>query len=545
MMVATRARCGGTVADSSGGVIAGGAVSAIGADTGIVYKTTTTSAGAYHIPNMQIGAYNVSISADGFNTQEKTGVVVEINTTATLDFTLQPGDIKETVTVVANVPTLETETSDVGTVVATRQILELPLAVNQTGQSYLRSPETFVFLTPGTAGPGTADSSSGIFQAKLAGGQNFRIEVVLDGASTARADSGSAFDQTAPSVEALDEFKVITSTIPAQFGRTTGGVESFTTKSGTNRFHGTAYDLFRNEALDAKSWFSDLVGSSYFAPKPLDRKNDYGGTLGGPVWIPKVYNGHDRTFFFFSWEQYRQTLGSANISTIPTAAERLGDFSSLLGPALLDNEAPPKPIINPCDGTPILQGQIFDPSTTKTVNGVQCRTPFPGNKITTLSNVAQKIMALLPQPTNPGYLNNFLYVTSNPILDTAMSVRIDENLSSKSKLFFSYNSRDQEALASSPTLPNPLDSNYFHSFFTHYARVGWDYFISPTTLNHLNVGFNRIYSNSIATSVNGTDWDAAIGLTGAHGVTFPPISFAYGHQNLSGYGSPNADADEH
>ena len=538
-----RGAIGGTVVDSSGGVIAGGTVSAIGADTGVAYTTTTTSAGAYRMPNMQIGAYNISVSADGFKTEEKTGVVVQINTTASLDFTLQPGDVKETVTVVANVPTLQAQTSDVGTVVATRQILELPLAVNATGQSYLRSPETFVFLTPGTAGPGTADSSSGIFQAKLAGGQNFGNEVVLDGASTARADSGSAFDQTAPSVEALDEFKVITSTIPAQFGRTTGGVESFTTKSGTNRFHGTAYDLFRNEALDAKSWFSDLVGSPYFAPKPLDRKNDYGGTLGGPVWIPKVYNGHDRTFFFFSWEQYRQTLGSANISTIPTAAERLGDFSSLLGPALLDNEAPPKPIINPCDGMPILQGQIFDPSTTKTVNGVQCRTAFPSNKITTLSNVAQKIMALLPQPTNPGYLNNFLYVTSNPILDTAMSVRIDENLSSKSKLFFSYNSRDQEALASSPTLPNPLDSNYFHSFFTHYARVGWDYFISPTTLNHLNVGFNRIYSNSIATSVNGTDWDAAIGLTGAHGVTFPPISFAYGHQNLSGFGSPNADAD--
>src|SRR6266700_1253168 len=132
-----RGAIGGTVADSSGGVIAGGAVSAIGADTGIVYKTTTTSAGAYHIPNMQIGAYNVSVSADGFKTEEKTGVVVEINTTASLDFALQPGDIKETVTVVANVPTLETETSGVGTVVATRQILELPLAVNATGQSFL------------------------------------------------------------------------------------------------------------------------------------------------------------------------------------------------------------------------------------------------------------------------------------------------------------------------------------------------------------------------------------------------------------------------
>jgi len=243
------------------------------------------------------------------------------------------------------------------------------------------------------------------------------------------------------------------------------------------------------------------VGSGYYAPKPLDRKNDCGGTFGGPVWIPKVYNGHDITFFFFSWEQYRQTLGSTNISTIPTAAERQGDFSTLLGPPLLDSSG--NPVINPCDGTPILQGQIFDPSTTKTVGGVECRTAFPRNKIPTpFSNVAQKIIALTPQPTNSGYLNNFLYVTSNPILDTAMAVRIDENLTSKSHHFFSYNSRDQEALASSPTLPNPLDTNYFHSFFTHYMRVGWDYIISPAALNHLNVGFNRIYSNSSITSNN-------------------------------------------
>ena len=183
------------------------------------------------------------------------------------------------------VMTLQTETSDVGTVVSDRQILELPLAVNSTGQSFLRSPETFVFLTPGTAGPGTADSSSGIFQSKLAGGQNFGNEVLLDGASSARADSGSAFDQTAPSVEALDEFKVITSTIPAQFGRTTGGVESFTTKSGANRFHGTAYDLFRNEALDAKSWFSDLT-SPLRHSRGMD--NDNPGKEGGPT-IRELY----------------------------------------------------------------------------------------------------------------------------------------------------------------------------------------------------------------------------------------------------------------
>src|SRR5262249_60744564 len=145
-----------------------------------------------------------------------------------------------------------------------------------------------------------SDNGSGVFQAKLAGGQNFGNEVILDGASTGRADSGSAFDQTAPSVEALQEFKVTTSTVSAEFGRTTGGVESFTTKSGTNTFHGTAFDIFRNDALNANEWFNNFHGF----PRDIDKKNDYGGSLGGPVWIPKIYNGGDKTFFFFSLGQY-------------------------------------------------------------------------------------------------------------------------------------------------------------------------------------------------------------------------------------------------
>jgi hypothetical protein len=278
---------------------------------------------------MQVGAYNLTVTAAGFRTSEQKGVIVQINTTSSLDITLQPGAVTETLTVLADVPTLQTETSDIGTVVSERQIMELPLAVNATGQSHLRSPETFVFLTPGTAGPGTADSGSGLFQSKLAGGQNFGNEVLLDGASTARADSGSSFDQTAPSVEALQEFKVTTSTVPAEFGRTTGGVESFTTKSGTNNYHGTLYDIFRNEDLNAKEWFQNFQGQ----PKDIDKKNDYGGSVGGPVWIPKLYKGHDKTFFFFSWEQYRQKQGSTATSTVPTDKERAGDFYFLLNPS--------------------------------------------------------------------------------------------------------------------------------------------------------------------------------------------------------------------
>src|SRR6266853_2369243 len=247
-----RGTIAGTVLDSSGAVVQGANITATGANTGAIYRTTSTDTGAYLMPDMQVGIYNITITAAGFKISEQKGLVVQINTTSSLDITLQPGAITDTLTVLADIPTIQTETSDIGTVVSERQIMELPLAVNATGQSHLRSPETFVFLTPGTAGPGTADSGSGIFQAKLAGGQNFGNEVLLDGASTARADSGSSFDQTAPSVEALQEFKVTTSTVPAEFGRTTGGVESFTTKSGTNNYHGSVYDIFRNEDLNAK-----------------------------------------------------------------------------------------------------------------------------------------------------------------------------------------------------------------------------------------------------------------------------------------------------
>jgi Carboxypeptidase regulatory-like domain len=526
----------GTILDSSGGTVQGAEITATGASTGVVYKTTSSDTGAYRISDLQVGSYNITISASGFKKSEQTGVQVQINSTSSLDITLQAGDVTDTVTVLADNPTLQTETSDIGTVVTERQIMELPLAVNATGQSHLRSPETFVFLTPGTAGPGTGDSGSGVFQAKLAGGQNFGNEVLLDGASTARTDSGSSFDQTAPSVEALQEFKVTTSTVPAEFGRTTGGVESFTTKSGTNQYHGSAYDLFRNEDLNAKEWFQNFRNQ----PKDIDKKNDYGGTFGGPVWIPKLYHGRDKTFFFFSWEQYRQKQGSTNTSTVPTDQERAGDFSFLLNPANVLGT-------NPCDGTPIIQGQIFDPTTTKTVGGVQCRTAFPSNQVP-ISAVAKNILGFVPEPTSSDknlLSNNFFFTSVNPILDTTWSVRVDHSFSEKNKVFFSFSKRDQQSINGTPDFPAPVDNGAFdHPFITDYYRVGFDHIFSPTLLNHLNVGLNRIYNNNLSSSADGTDWPVTLGISGAHGPIFPQISFgANSNQALTSYGNAQFDAN--
>jgi len=247
----------GSILDSSGGAVVDAQVQATGVETHSVYTAVSTATGAYRFSDLVLGHYDITVTAKGFKVSTLTGVEVQLNSTSSLDITLQTGDVKETVTVLADAPRIQTETSEMGTVIGSREILELPLSLSATGQSFLRSPETFVFLAPGTQGPGTnqnGSTSSGIFESKLSGGQNFGTEVLLDGVSTTRSDSGSAFDQTAPSVEVLSEFKVLTSTFSAEYGRTSGGIESFATKSGTNDYHGTAFDLFRNTALDANSW---------------------------------------------------------------------------------------------------------------------------------------------------------------------------------------------------------------------------------------------------------------------------------------------------
>lgn len=543
-----RGTIAGSVLDSSGAAIPNASVVVKGVDSGNTFTTKTTGDGVYRIADIAIGRYDVTVNVTGFKVSVQSGVLVQINTVTALNITLQPGSTTEQVTVEADAPHLETESSDIGTVVDKKQIEELPLALSATGQSFLRSAETFVFLTPGTAGPGTAadHSSSGIFESKLSGGQNFGAEVLLDGVSIQRMDTVSAFDQIAPSVEAISEFKVTTSTPSAQFGRTSGGVESFTTKSGTNTYHGTGFELFRNEALDANPWnldFANALAKEQGKPltrKSRDRQNDFGGSLGGPVRIPHLYNGRDKTFFFFSWEQYRNERGTTNTTTVPTDAERNGDFSVLLG---ADTGA-----ANPCTpGQDVFLGQIFDPTTTTTVGGVTCRKPFAGNKITNISPVAQKILSYLPHANRTGDAfgaNNFFFATQVPTLDTTMTFRIDENLTQRNKLFFSYTSRDQEVLNGTPSLPPPLDGNFFNSNFSHLLRFGWDFVATPTLLNHLVIGFNRLWNSSTGESVNGNNWPQVLGINNAFGPVFPQIGFNGGPYGLGYAGLSTLDYNQ-
>jgi hypothetical protein len=513
-----RGSIAGTVVDTTGAAVPEASVVVRGVDTGSTYNVKTTGEGVYHIADIAVGRYDITVEVAGFKAAVQKGVLVQINTVTAMNITLQPGSANEAVTVIADAPQLQTESSDQGTVVSTRQIEELPISLATSSQSFLRSPETFVFLTPGTTGPGTvsAAGNNGIFLSKLGGGQNLGAEILLDGASVQRQDTVSAFDQTAPSVEALDEFKITTGTPTAQFGRTSGGIESFTTKSGTNSYHGTVFDIFRNQSLDANSWDNDYIG----AKKPADHQNDFGGSLGGPVWIPHVYNGHDKTFFFFSWEQYRNKPGTTGLSTVPTQAERGGDFSALLGS---DTGIP-----NPCTpGQNILKGQIFDPSTTDNV--LHCRQPFQGNIIPSISTVAQNVLQFVPLPNTAGsqngLVNNFIFNSSDPKIETTMTFRIDESVSDKNKMFLSYSSREQNQLNNTPVFPGPVDGTYKNHYLTHYVRYGWDYLASPNLLNHFVVGLNRLSTASIGSSVNGTDWPAKLGIGNAFGQVFPTFQF--------------------
>ncbi len=535
----------GNVLDTTGAAVPNADITATNEATGSVYHTTSTSAGSYRFPSIQLGKYTITANAQGFKQSVTNGLEIHVGNVTAFDIRMAVGGAAETVTVNAEANTIQTQSSDVGGVVTTKQVLELPLALGGVGA--LRSPEAFVFLVPGTVGPGSANSPNGIFISKIGGGQNFGNEVLIDGLSQTRSENGSSFDEEAPSVEAISEFKVTTSTPSAEFGRTTGGIENFVTKSGTNNYHGSAFEIFRNEVLDANDWFA-AGRKALCAPGDVecrknnergpDKKNDFGVSAGGPMSIPGLYNAKDHTFGFFSWEQYRQTVGGAGPVTVPTAAERNGDFSDrLIGG--------PTGQTNPCDGTPILNGQIFDPATEKTVHTtdshgnpltVRCRTAFPGNVVPQgrMNQTGLNILKYYPAPQNANLQNNFIYGAPFPIVNTTYSIRVDQNIGDSHKLWFTYNTRDNTRRTGNRVLPDPVDPNeWVQDFITHFVRVGWDYILSPNVLNHMIIGTNRSNSkNYTAAALGKTNYASRLGIGNINSTNFPIINVG-GYVSLS------------
>jgi hypothetical protein len=535
----------GHVTDASGAVVAHAKVSARNIGTGIMFTGESSDLGEFRFPALSLGTYDVSVSMAGFKTATYTKVVVQLNSIAILDVKLQIGGTAESVTVDASAPSLQTESSEIGGVITTKQVTDLPLALGGVGA--LRSPESFIFLQPGTIGPGTQTSSAGgngIRQIKIGGAQNQGAAILLDGLDQIRSENASFYDEEAPSVEAIQEFKLITSTPAAEFGRTTGGVESFVTKAGTNSYHGTVYDIFRNNVLDANTYFNNghrsiclQSASTPAAAKscnalyavPSDKQNDYGINLGGPLTIPHLYNGHDRTFFFFSWEQFIQHAGTSTTSTVPTQAMRGGDFSALLTTTVLGT--------NPCDGTPIYSGQIFDPSTETTVKGVRCRTAFSGNVIPAgrITTVGKNYLNYYPVPTTSGTFNNYSINVPYPINNAVYTFRIDHSLSSKNKLFGMWTHRMNSSQKASRTLPDPVDPNQWHQYFTtDFLRLGLTSTINSTMVNQLLLGYNRTDARNFNIAVLGNNnYSQKLGITNVNSVNFPITSVGESIPTLS------------
>lgn len=530
----------GTVSDITHSVIPGATVTLKETNAGTAYSAKTTKAGNYLFAAVRPGHYTLTVKAAGFRTYVRQGLRIFIGSSVTQNVELHPGAVTQTVTVSGAAPELDTSTSSIATVISQRQVEQLPLAVGGS----LRSLQALEFLVPGAVGPGTA---GGTTYAKLNGGQDEGSDYLLDGISTQRSENGSSsFDQTTPSVEAVQEFRVDITGMPAEYGDTTGGIANFKTRGGTNQYHGVMYDFYKNAVFDANNWFSNgRIAEDAGNPaaqaqfkRPPDTKNDYGITLGGPVWIPHVYNGHNKTFFFFSFEQLRYSNGGTAISTVPTKAERAGDFSATLGGPLAGDP------INPCTGNVIRSGEIYDPSTTQTVpvpgGSVQCRSPFPNNQVPVgRSQIAQKVLSYVPLPNLPGLQNNFGYYTTSQNTQTVWSLRIDQNIGAKSHLFGFYNAREN-LTPGNYNFPFPIETGpQVQDFYAKYFRGGWDYSITPHLTNEFNIGSNRINSfNSSRAALSGKDWDKMLGITNGFGPTFPNFNTAPDGMNI---GQANAD----
>ena len=397
-----------------------------------------------------------------------------------MDTILEVGQAQQTVEVRANALQLSTEDAKTSVTVNNKLVDDLPLVVGGA----VRSPFDLAAITPESKNLG---GDAGF---ALGGGQAASYGTTLDGisANTSRALQKSWVNSNAPSIEAVTEFTVDTNGFKAEYGHAGGGVMTFTTKSGTNRLHGSAYEFLRNNAFDANDWFSNRAGK----PRQIYKQNDFGFTVGGPVWIPKVYNGKDKTFFFFSYEGFRNRNGATNASaTIPTPEMYNGDFSKWVNSS----------------------GQvipIYDP-TTQVVNadGSVTRQVFAGNKIPqSLFNPAS-IQALsvfqssgILAPNNgaasgtAAYVNNNFLITngSNVQPVNKWSIKGDHVFNSKHRIS-GYYGYDRESVVPGPEGPATLPG-----FYTNYNdlqqasdvfRMSYDWAISPTKLNHFYAGGNN------------------------------------------------------
>jgi hypothetical protein len=491
----------GTVKDATGAVIPNAKVTVTNTATNIAISLNTGDTGEYTALSLQVGSYNVRVEKEGFRPSQVTGVTVNAAGNVRADVNLEVGTTGTAIEVQASAIQLSTENAKSSAAVTNKMVDELPLVVGGT----LRSPFDLATTTP------EAKQLGGDNGFILGGGQAASYGTNLDGvsANTTRALSQSWVAVNAPSLEAITEFTVDTNGFKAEYGHAGGGVMNFVSKSGTNQFHGSAYEFLRNNALDANNWFNNRAGIA----RPVYKQHDFGGSFGGPVWIPKIYRGKDKTFFFAAYEAFRNRVGATGFSaTVPTPEMYNGDFSNWVTNV----------------GGQVRQVPIYDPtSQVRNADGTVTRTPFAGNRIPSsmFDPISARALAAFTangqlKPNNgaaPGtvdYVRNNFFVSSGSVVspNTKISVKGDHVFNEKHRIsgYYGYNRSSETPGANGPSTLPGLFTNYNDTQRnSDVVRFSWDWTLSANKLNHFYAGGNNWRENHDppqATIKSGTSW---------------------------------------
>jgi hypothetical protein len=529
----------GTVLDPTGAVLGGAAAEARNTATGVVTRVASSDTGNYTIPSLPAGSYELTVTAPGFKQYVRQGLTVQAAQTIRIDVTLEVGTASESVTVTDAAPLLKTESGEMSHVVSIQRMNNLPILQTGgvAGSGGIRNPITAVALIPGSAlvvgqtGP----------TVRINGGVNNSQTMLVEGMDASNSLGQGASQQNQVPVDAVQEFAIQTSNYAAEFGQAGSAIMNITFKSGTNAFHGSAYEYFVHEKLNSaqpllNNYNTNPANIANGNPRPRTRRNDYGVTFGGPVWIPNVYDGHNRTFFFFNWEQYRAGRNViADAISVPTAAYRTGNFSAAVLPNNLGND----PL-----GNPIRPNMIYDPATRQTLaDGRVVTTQFTNNTIPTarLDPVALNVQKLIPNPTSPNLLvNNFQGSYPQERVTQVPSIKGDQVVGSKNRFSFSWNrtSTKCDFCAGAEGLPLPVTAAIGTDIRAHTERLNWDTTVTPTILFHWGIGYTQNWLGRPALAKN-YDATALLGLrgpfTGRTG-TFPNFT---GLNNAQAGGSAN------
>ena len=529
-----RATLNGTVTDPTGSSIPSATVTAVNIATNVETGVQTTASGVFRMPYMQPGTYRVTASAAGFKGAVRDNVGLAVAQTLTIDFKLEVGQVTEQVTISSEPPLLETSSAELGSYVSKKEFDTWPILVGD-GR---RQIQQFIFTSlPGTVG--------GTFQGSINGGQNYTHEILIDGLPLGRFDlQGGSNNEFSPSAEAISEMKLQTGLIGAQYTGGQTAIANFVTKSGTNNFHGSGYWYVQNDALRANGYNNNAGG---IKRQPLKQHN-YGYSFGGPAWIPKVYKGTNRTFFFNNLEHTRvRDFRSTSFSTLPNKDFKNGDFSRLFNPAFTNLATSGTAAGTDAMGRPVQFGAIYDPSTTRTVNGQTVRDMFPGNILpkSRWSPVSSKIVDTvgITDPLFDTMLNNIPALgTCCPFFDETMAtVKVDHNFSTAHRMS-ALGNRNFRARNNSPGgrwgVPPERPTDVYQNQDTPglMLRLAHDWTVRPTVLNHFAIGYNRFGNINESVYVD-QDWPSKIGLQNVAGTHFPKLRFNGQPYQGGGYGA--------